>query len=87
MASPHDLLRKFLADDRAAGIPWTNEDFRQRVELVGRLFHNPGFAEPIISMTSAWRDAYELKPGPLAQFGPSIANKEHREHVGSLTLA
>lgn len=78
--SPFDLLREFLDDDRAAGIPWTDEDFNQRVELACRVTQSVSSTQPIIGTAYAWRDAYTGKPaGSLEQFGQSIGDEESGE--------
>ncbi len=83
-----DLLREFLDDDRAAGIPWSDEDFAQRVQLACRLTRSSGSAEAIIGTAKVWRDAYNRVPaGALEQFGPSIGDSESSDRRDSVTLA
>lgn len=85
---PFDLLREWLLDDRAAGMPWTDADFFQRVDLACRTV--PGsssYRQPLTETVDAWRASYERMPsGALEQFGPSIGHSEPGERSSVAAL-
>lgn len=84
MQTPFQLLRELLDDDRRAGLPWSPEDFAQRVWLACR--ETPGgiaWRHAIIDTYPAWQDAYIGRgAGALEQFDPvSLADEEPGERV------
>lgn len=86
-SGPLSLLRELLEDDRRAGIPWTAEDFAQRVDLVCRATNTRSWFDPIIQTAGAWRDAYiGQRAGELEHFGASLLVHEPCERLNIVVL-
>lgn len=65
---PLPLLRSLLEEDQRDGIPWTPEDFAQRVHVACREAGSSVWRWPLIDTYPAWRAAYLGAPDGLERF-------------------
>lgn len=84
-ADPYEMLRDFLADDRAAGIPFDGRQFAHKVWLVARETRaGRAWVWTVVETAPAWRSAYlSRNGGALAHLDASLLDDDASDYAAS----